>query len=94
MSHNEERIKIQRESICKGCGANMPSNSCTYLPIIHRYTSIEATCPCSVCLVKGICTDEAGCEMTIKYFKIMNPVRDRMGLKPPSNIKVKLKTWT
>ncbi len=82
MSYDEERIKIQRETICKGCGTNIPSNSCTYLPIIHKDTSMEAICPCSVCLVKGICIDEAGCEETIKYFKIMVPVRDGLGLSP------------
>jgi hypothetical protein len=91
MSHNEERIKIQRETICKGCDANAPSNSCTYLPIIHKDTIIEAICPCSVCLVKGVCINEEGCEMTMKYFKVMVPVRDRV---TPPPIEVKLKTWT
>lgn len=91
MSHNKERVKIQRETICKGCDANIPSDSCSYLPIIHEGTSIKAICPCSVCLVKVICKEEKGCEMIEEYYVLMNPVRDRLGLKPPSAIKVKIK---
>ena len=93
MSHDEERIKIQRETICKGCNANTLSN-CTYLPIIHKDTSIEAICPCSVCLVKGICIDEAGCEVIIKYFKIMVPVRGVRLSPTPSSITEEKLTWT
>ncbi len=82
MSHDEERIKIQRETICKGCNAtNMPDIPCTYLPIIHKDTRIETICPCSVCLIKGVCRVEEGCEMIGEYYKLMNPVRHRLRIK-------------
>ena len=90
MSHDKERVKIQRETICKGCAAN---NGCSYLPIIHKGTSIEFICPCSVCLIKVICNEEKGCEMIKEYYVLMNPVRDRIGLKPPSAYGGKIEEW-
>ncbi len=75
---NTERIEIQRETICYGCYANVPSNSCTYLPIIYEDTRGEAICPCSMCLIKSMCSEEKGCEMIGKYYKLMVPIRDKL----------------
>lgn len=74
-----ERIKIQRETICKGCIANI-NDACSYLPIIYKGTHKEYICPCSTCLIKGMCTEERGCKMAEEYFKEMGPIRDKLGI--------------
>jgi hypothetical protein len=62
-----ERIKLQRETICKGCIANI-NDDCSYLPIIHKGTHKEYICPCSTCLIKMICTGAEECKLMFEYY--------------------------
>lgn len=56
-----------REKICKGC-RGFKRNLCFTPPSIPitKYTPEGLICPCSTCLVKGICNG-IDCDMLDKY---------------------------
>jgi hypothetical protein len=67
MDYNKVTISIQRQTICKGCKQYNLHGDCPFLPIIHKGTDKEKTCPCSVCLVKGMCSSINHCELMNRY---------------------------
>ena len=75
---NKEVTDIEKQIICKGCISYEFRNGCVALPIIHKGTDKELICPCSTCLIKGICVNVEGCELIDKYYKEMEPIREQM----------------
>jgi len=79
---NEGEIKDQRETICKGCKTYNQMMNCSFLPVIYKNTDRELICPCSICLIKMMCSK--GCREMHVYTVTMTPIRDGLsfGLKP------------
>ncbi len=73
---DKELVKKQRKTICKGCktffNTGFPGPSCNFLPVVDVFIY----CPCSICLIKGICID--GCELIRVYNVVMSPVKDKI----------------